>query len=770
MVKDQWFETLEETLATQGLKPYSLPLKIDNDSMDTIKVHPFGPYQDEDEKWQFSTGLYFEVPKNSDARWLYAITTGSMEYREGTAGDSGTIILTRLDVNGRILTQAMGALPYWYPEPAYIIYENINPKDACNAAVQVLKRTGEKARVLSRVRKAKGNTSFKASNIKLAQMWLRGEIPGGISVIGGDPIGGCTFKSSSDSNLFGEIRLVERLNPAPGIFYNLAYYFAQWDAMELLKGNKLLLKKLADTGGPPMASGRMLFVRKSGSAEAPFDTPAKASTTISAAVAASSFGETILILDLNLYLEELIIEKAISIVSTGEKSVLETVVDYPILRGPGGIRPVIFRNVSSGIAHIGKLEIDGGVAEIGRADGGGILVEKTNNVVISNCVIKECRALGGGVFGQGFGGGISAYHASPAIVGCLIKENRANSRGSGIGVYGYGWPAIFDCTIRNNKPMAGDRNPRPDGGAIGITVAVPNTEDVSVLLETTRETLSTRFNKSDLKLARQNYVRITRCNIRENEAWDDGGGIYVSVGSQVFIRSTQFVDNHARGNGGGLRITFASTVHLIDCSFINNQSNFNRVPLDTKGTGGGAIAARNARLVRLKNSIVQFNVANGWAGGGVYFITSDAGPLPSEGGGASVGLDFDFNDFLWDKDVYNYVDSWLKIDSSCDFSGNEATQLAGQNNHGKGGAIYVLRWKGFRGSGIVIPDEPGVPRPILKGRLINVYIENSDVLKSNNNASFSNTNRLYLEDRVLTTEGIIQTDGALWSDARFTFP
>lgn len=773
MPNDRWFERLEDTLIKKGLAHYAAPLRASADVATTVQVRPFGPYQDEDDNWLFSTGLHLEVSTESTARWLYAMTTGSMEYHSGTGGGPGTVILTRGDAAGTALTHDIGSLPHWYPHPRYIVYENVDPDDAKHAALQALMRKNETKLALERLKKAKGNSSIKAGANKLAEMWLRGEIPQGLTVLGGDLVGGCGVGPTAGT-LFAEVRMVEQLDPAPTRFYNPSYYIALWHSTGWLTGGNALLKHLADTGGPPTGTGKLLFVwRDSPSEEPPYSGPETASHTIAAAVNEANNGDTILILHPNIYAEQLVIEKPISITSTGQSLKLAfldgapappTVPDYPTLEGENTFRPLIFRNINDGIAHVGKVIIKNGKANskevegdlVDRGDGGGILVERTDNVVISSCIVRDCRALGGGFFGEGFGGGISAYHASPAIVGCHVVANEANSRGNGVGVFGYGWPAMLDCWIRFNTPIDGESNPRHDGGGIGITIAVTNTEDVSEFIGTNASNLHTRWHLQDLNNAFTSFVRIVRCNIGHNEAWDDGGGVYISVASLVSIRDTTLLQNKARRDGGGIRVTFGSVLRLVGCTILYNASNSNLEAKDEGGTGGGGISSRNAHLIKIQQTEVTGNRANGWAGGGLYFISSDEGALSSEVGGDVPGLpepDFDWNNILLHPVIYAHTDARLWIDSASVFKDNEATQLDGQDNHGKGGAVYILRWKGSRRSGL----------GPLEGQSVHVYIADVDVLKPTNDGSFPNADRLYIDDLVKGTpeEPHVEDDGSL---------
>jgi hypothetical protein len=72
--------------------------------------------------------------------------------------------------------------------------------------------------------------------------------------------------------------------------------------------------------------------------------------------------------------------------------------------------------------------------------------------------------------GQAFGGGIAAVWASPTIRRCLIRDNIAQGRGSGVAVVGYGWPTLEACSIDQNHSGSTGRR---DGGGIGCEIALP---------------------------------------------------------------------------------------------------------------------------------------------------------------------------------------------------------------------------------------------------------------------------------------------------------
>jgi hypothetical protein len=203
---------------------------------------------------------------------------------------------------------------------------------------------------------------------------------------------------------------------------------------------------------------------------------------------------------------------------------------------------------------------------------------------------------------------------------------------------------------------------------------------------------------------------------------------------------------------------------LINCEITDNKAN---ISPRIENIGGGGISARNARLVKMKKTLVADNLVEG-SGGGLYFITLDAGSA------GSAIFDFDFNDFLWDENVYNYTRAFLNIDQKSSFVRNRATKNINQNDvpeNGGGGAIYVRRFKSVRASNIPIPGQELVTPPVLEGTFIKVFIGSTDVISPSNSASFPHSDRLFLEDRVVTTNGIMLDDRNLNpTGARFTFP
>jgi hypothetical protein len=147
---------------------------------------------------------------------------------------------------------------------------------------------------------------------------------------------------------------------------------------------------------------------------------------------------------------------------------------------------------------ISGLTIRNGRIAIG--DNGAGIYCYDSNLVISNCVIRDCMAEGGsgggicfdysnatvinctitGNIADYYGGGISCRFASPTITGCTISGNIAYGRGGGIDC-GASEPNIFNCIIIcNNAPFGGGINCYYPGVAnvVNCTIAANMAEHI----------------------------------------------------------------------------------------------------------------------------------------------------------------------------------------------------------------------------------------------------------------------------------------------------
>ena len=352
--------------------------------------------------------------------------------------------------------------------------------------------------------------------------------------------------------------------------------------------------------------------------------------------------------------------------------------------------------------------------------------------MLANLRLQSNMAVGGSVGGaEGYGGAVQCYHSSTLIYGCYFRDNQGNGRGGALGIYGYGYPVLLANLFQGNEcKQLSQANGRLDGGAIAVATCTPNIEfktateiqdviataigatradvdklqavmkhlkdgdditlsqlyDVSdVALKFSSYDIASQFDKSKIKVAEGSRLSLVDNWFEANTAADDGGGLYLSVHTHVYGRRNVLRNNRAGSNGGGVRISYGSELVLEDSRIEACESNYKkiaRVPklvgsgMRDKQDSGGGIGARNCRLV-LRNSTVIGNTAHGFAGGGIFYNSSDEG--------------MEFHDTM--HKAFGFFSPELTV-SGGQITDNRATKLPAQTaDHGKGGGIYVLRYK-----------------------------------------------------------------------------
>jgi predicted outer membrane repeat protein len=106
-----------------------------------------------------------------------------------------------------------------------------------------------------------------------------------------------------------------------------------------------------------------------------------------------------------------------------------------------------------------------------------------------------------------------------------------------------------------------------------------------------------------------NKARISYCLIRNNSAWDYGGGIYCFYSSPVITNNT-FDHNLAKGEGGGGISCYSSDSRITYNTFIKNSCT-------EPGEGGGAIHSSEGSPL-IQNNLIIFNSSMFGSGGGIY--------------------------------------------------------------------------------------------------------------------------------------------------------
>ncbi len=158
-----------------------------------------------------------------------------------------------------------------------------------------------------------------------------------------------------------------------------------------------------------------------------------------------------------------------------------------------------------------------------------------------------------------------------------------------------------------------------------------------------------------------------------------GAGIYATGNAQLRLEGTVVERNRAGENGGGIRISYATNLEMSGGRIADNQSNV----IGTEHEGGGGLAARNASF-HLQGVGISNNVANHFAGGGVYCNSAFEGGFNTSGFIANRHGQFDDimrNDYRFGMRVYHFSD--------CQGSDNRAL-----GRSGAGGFVYAVRVEG----------------------------------------------------------------------------
>ncbi len=156
--------------------------------------------------------------------------------------------------------------------------------------------------------------------------------------------------------------------------------------------------------------------------------------------------------------------------------------------------------------------------------GGGIYVEATDNLTISNSIITNCSAIGNG-------GGMFIIDSDITIDNCSILDNIAGS-GAGLSISNSN-PTISNSMIKNNVSTY-------DGGGLYIA-------------------------NSD--------IDISFTEISDNSTEWNGGGICTFNNTNVSLESVTITNNLANLSGSGLANRYNSTVTIINSILYGNAFN-----------------------------------------------------------------------------------------------------------------------------------------------------------------------------------------------------
>ncbi len=234
-------------------------------------------------------------------------------------------------------------------------------------------------------------------------------------------------------------------------------------------------------------------------------------TSIQAAIAAASSGDTVLVHD-GTYKENINFSgKAITVKSVNGAA--KTIID-----ANSSGRGVTFNSGEGSGSVLDGFTITNGF--VPEDNGGGIYCTNSSSPTITNCSIS-------GNTGWYNGGGISCYSGSPTITNCTINGNTTYGWGGGISCGYSSVPTITNCTISGNTANAGK------GGGISC--------DTSCFPTITNCIISgnTANNGGGIACYFSSLPTIINCTISGNIASSTiGGGIYCDSTSTAAVQNT----------------------------------------------------------------------------------------------------------------------------------------------------------------------------------------------------------------------------------------
>ncbi|MFZ0033988.1 MAG: S8 family serine peptidase [Sedimentisphaerales bacterium] len=419
--------------------------------------------------------------------------------------------------------------------------------------------------------------------------------------------------------------------------------------------------------------------------------------------------------------------------NVGRNTVLNglTIKGYNAYGGPGG------DGLVCGVSGGNGPPISGGGISCGYIGSYGYYGNASPT--IKNCIITDCRILGGNG-GNGF-------------AGCTNNPNGGDggwpgrAYGAAMGCFYGSSPLVVNCTFRNNIATGGnggnggkgnDSPPGPQGagGRGGGWYYGENSRWYNIPWP---------YGPYDL------YTEYT----------GRGGAVYVGPGcSPAFIDCT-FTNNRSRGGtngisgtdgapnssmyepsvhwnidnfGGAAYVAGNSTVQFVGCAFNGNLADTNNLPhsSDLFVSYGGAVAFENGANIIFEECAFNGNLAT--IGGGMYWNWSDpridncsfVGNSAFHGGGAL------------------FVGGTVNITRS-DFSRNEATATAGQ-----GGGICSL------GANMGIVD-CNISNNATNGSGGGIYISNKDV----NGGDITGENTVLVKNCLITGNSASRDGGGI---------
>ena len=302
----------------------------------------------------------------------------------------------------------------------------------------------------------------------------------------------------------------------------------------------------------------------------------------------------------------------------------------------------------SGInASLTDISITNNIADTSIGGGGGIYISNANPSLSNVTVSGNESYHGGGVYitggspilsnmaissntYHGSGGGIYLYDGSPVLTnitisgsggpysasmkgGGLLSEAGSNPELNGVtfssnmahdggGMYSTnGQPHLTKVTFQSNTAVSGN------GGGLFINSGYGSLSD-------------SLFDSNDGYNGAGIYLNGGRLDMQDSliencvSSGGDGGGAYLTSGSDTYLRDNTFTNNSTSGTGGGLYV--AGRITMTGGTVSENVS--------TTGTGGAGLELNGSSLADFTNVSIDHNTTTAGWGGGIRSDNSSA--------------------------------------------------------------------------------------------------------------------------------------------------
>ncbi|WP_303235655.1 beta strand repeat-containing protein [Methanosphaera cuniculi] len=256
-------------------------------------------------------------------------------------------------------------------------------------------------------------------------------------------------------------------------------------------------------------------------------------------------------------------------------------------------------------------------------------------------------------------------------------------------------------------------------------------------------------------------LRINNVSFINNTVPANGGAIYTTAGSSLFIEKSTFDSNkqteHVSGNSKGYNggaLSVRGTLYINDSTFINNLASYTNTQTDSDGGNGGAIAfVTSTNDLTITNSRFDNNSAR--HGGAILIMNLNS----DEGIRTIKNVTFTNN-----QGVYGTIVTYntLTINNST-FKNNVMSGYGSGSNQASGGAILINSYNKTASPKLTVNNSIFDKNEAYDGGVIDIASVTKDCKNATvtiNNSTFKNNNAtnggaIYLEYGDITIENSI---------------